>query len=244
MKRTTKCLLYLQYLMGRLFVVIVGPLMFVAVRLMGYRVRELSEMRKTARDLFKQHKGPWIICPNHLTMIDSVIVAYAIAPLYLYMLQYRLLPWNLPEQANFQSNIFLTIICYLAKCVPVHRGGDRGKMKATLDTCQYLLEKKEGLLIFPEGGRSRTGRVDTENFSYGVGRLIAHAPDCRVLCVYLRGDGQKAYSGIPKFGEHFTGKTETFIPDMENSGLKAQRSCARQIVERLARMEKECFDRQ
>jgi len=177
-------------------------------------------------------------------MIDSVIVAYAIAPLYLYMLQYRLLPWNLPEQANFQSNIFLAIICYLSKCVPVHRGGDRGKMKATLDTCQYLLEKKESLLIFPEGGRSRTGRVDTENFSYGVGRLIAHADDCRVLCIYLRGDGQKTYSSIPKFGEHFTGKIETFIPDMENGGLKAQRNCARQIVERLARMEKECFDRQ
>jgi len=103
MKRTTKCLLYLQYLMGRLFVVIVGPLLFIAVRLMGYRVRELSEMRKTARDLFKQHKGPWVICPNHMTMIDSVIVAYAMAPLYRYILWYRLLPWNLPEQTNFSE---------------------------------------------------------------------------------------------------------------------------------------------
>ncbi|MBN2539104.1 MAG: hypothetical protein JXB09_03560, partial [Deltaproteobacteria bacterium] len=86
MKRTTKYLLHLQYLMGRLFVVIVGPLMFIAVRLMGYRVRDLSEIRKKARDLFNEHKGPWIICPNHLTMIDSVIVAYALAPLYRYIL--------------------------------------------------------------------------------------------------------------------------------------------------------------
>ena len=244
MKKITKSLLYLQYVMGRLAIFVIGPLVFLAIKLMRYKVRDLSKTRKMAQDLFKKHRGPWIICPNHMTMIDSAIVAYAIAPLYRYMLQYRLLPWNLPEQANFQSNIFLAILCYLAKCIPISRGGDRRKMKSTLDKCNYLLGKKENLLIFPEGGRSRTGRVDTENFSYGVGRLIANAGDCRVMCVYLRGDGQKTYSSIPEFGEHFTMKIETFSPDMENRGLKAQRSCARQIVEHLSRMEKDCFDRQ
>ncbi|MBW2599037.1 MAG: 1-acyl-sn-glycerol-3-phosphate acyltransferase [Deltaproteobacteria bacterium] len=244
MKRTTKFLLYLQYVMGRLAVFIIGPLIFLAIKLMRYRVRNLSKTRKEVRALLAKHRGPWMICPNHLTMIDSVVLAYAMAPLYRYMLNYRILPWNLPESANFQSNIFLAVICYLAKCIPISRGGDRRKMKSTLDKCIYLLGKKESLLIFPEGGRSRTGRVDTENFSYGVGRLIANATDCRVMCVYLRGDGQKTYSSIPEFGEHFTMKIETFSPDMKNRGLKAQRSCARQIVDHLSRMEKGYFDRQ
>ena len=239
-----KFFLYLQRVMGRLSIFIVGPLTFIAVKLMGYRVRELKETRKVVRDLFEKHKGPWIVCPNHLTMIDSVILAYAMVPLRNYLFNYRMLLWNIPERSNFQSNIFLTVICYPVKCVPVDRRGDRGKIKSTMDNCAYLLEKGESLLIFPEGTRSRTGRVDTENFSYGVGRLIANATDCWVMCVYLRGDDQKTYSNIPEFGEHFTIKIETFSPDMKNRGLKAQRSCARQIIEHLSRMEKDYFDRQ
>ncbi|MBW2648303.1 MAG: 1-acyl-sn-glycerol-3-phosphate acyltransferase [Deltaproteobacteria bacterium] len=244
MKKITKFLLYLQNVMGRLAIFVIGPLIFLAIKLMRYKVRDLNKTRKMAQNLFKKHRGPWMICPNHLTMIDSVVLAYAIAPLHGYMLNYRILPWNLPESANFQSNIFLAVICYLAKCIPISRGGDRREMKSTMDKCAYLLENGESLLIFPEGRRSRTGRVDTENFSYGVGRLIANATDCRVMCVYLRGDGQKTYSNIPRFGEHFTIRIETFSPDMENRGLKAQRSCARQIVERLSRMEQDYFDRQ
>ncbi len=41
-------------------------------------------------------------------------------------------------------------------------------------------------MIFPEGGRTRTGRVDTEGFSYGVGRFVKEFPDLKVMCLYLR----------------------------------------------------------
>jgi len=244
MKRTTKCFLYLQFILGSLSVFVVGPLTFLAIKLMRYRVRNLSKTRKKVRSLLAKHRGPWMICPNHLTMIDSVVLAYAMAPLHRYMLNYRILPWNLPESANFQSNVFLAIICYLVKCIPVSRGGDRKKIKSTMDKCAYLLKKGESLLIFPEGKRSRTGRVDTKNFSYGVGRLVNSSSDCHVMCIYLRGDGQDTYSNIPRFGELFTMKVETFEPYTESKGLKAQRDCAEQIVKRLARMEKDYFDRQ
>lgn len=236
--------LCLQRFLGRLSIFVIAPLTHLFVRVMGYRVREVRRVRRTIRHLFQEHGGPWIICPNHLTMIDSIILQCAMAPLHGYMVRYRRLPWNLPERANFQKNIFLAVLCYLSKCIPISRGGDRGKMKATLDRCVYLLKKRESLLIFPEGGRSRTGRVDVEKASYGVGRLVANVPQCRVMCVYLRGDGQETYGGIPRFGEQFTMQTDAFTPEMtEGKGLKAQRDCARQIVERLARMEEEYFDR-
>ena len=244
MKKTAKFFLNLQLILGRLVVFLLGPLIFIAIRLIGYRVRDLRKMRRTVLDLFEEHNGPWVICPNHLTMIDSAVLAYAMAPLHRYMINYRLLPWNLPESANFQSNVFLAILCYLAKCIPISRGGDRKKMKATMDKCAYLLKQKENLLIFPEGGRSRTSRVDTENFSYGVGRLINNNPGCHVMCIYLRGDGQDKYSNIPRFGERFTMRVEAFQPRTENTGLKGQRECAKQIVEQLARMEKDYFGRQ
>jgi len=239
----SRYLLRLQRFLGRLSIFVIAPLTYLCVKVMGYRVRELKRTRRMIRNLFKEHRGAWIICPNHLTMIDSIILQCAMAPLHGYMLRYRRFPWNLPERANFQKNIFLTIICYLSKCIPVSRGGDRGKMKSILDRCGYLLKRRESLLIFPEGGRSRTGRVNVENSSYGVGRLVANASNCRVMCMYLRGDRQETYGGIPRFGERFTIQIEAFTPEMEGRGLKAQRDCARQIVERLARMEEEYFDR-
>ncbi len=244
MNRKALYLLRLQNFMGRVSVFITGPITYLFVRLMGYRVRELRQLRRTVRDLFVEHKGSWIMCPNHLTMIDSVILLYAMAPLHSYMLRYRWLPWNLPERANFQKNIFLTVFCYLSKCIPISRGGDRGKMRSTMQRCLHLLNGRECVLIFPEGGRSRTGRVDTQSASYGVGRLVANAPNAKVMCIYLRGDKQDTYGGIPRFGDHFTMKVETFTPEMEGKGLKAQRDCAQQIVERLARMEEEYFDRE
>ncbi|MDD5722336.1 MAG: lysophospholipid acyltransferase family protein [Syntrophales bacterium] len=237
-------MLRLQGLMGRLSLFVTGPLTHLGVRVMGYRVRDLRRVRRTIRQLFKEHGGPWIICPNHLTMIDSVILQCAMAPLHGYMIRYRRFPWNLPERANFQKNIFLAVFCYLSKCIPISRGGDRVQMKSIMDRCIYLLKRRESLLIFPEGGRSRTGRVNVEKASYGVGRMVANAPDCRVMCIYLRGDGQETYGGIPRFGERFTMQIEAFTPEMEGTGLKAQRDCARQIVGRLARMEEDHFDRQ
>jgi len=244
MKGITGHFLALQYLAGRFSAFILAPLFYLAVRCMGYRVRHLKEARKRVRELYARHRGPWIICPNHLTMIDSVVLAYAMAPVHRYLIQYGRLPWNLPERANFQRNVFLALLCYLTKCIPVDRRGDRTRVKVTMDKCAYLLERGESLLIFPEGTRSRTGRVDSEACSYGVGRLIAHSPDCRVMCIYLRGDGQKMYSTVPRFGERFTLRIEAFAPEMAGRGLKAQRECARQIVERLAFMEEEYFDRQ
>jgi len=242
MDQRTKGLLHLQYFMGRLAVFILGPLLIVALKLMRYRIRNLGLQRAVVRSLLKEHSGPWIICPNHLTMIDSVILAYALAPLYRYMFRYRTLAWNLPEQENFQSNAFLAITCYLTKCIPVNRGGDREKMKKTLEKCTYLLSRGESIVVFPEGGRTRTGRVDMDNFSYGVGRLISKIPNCRVMCVYMRGDRQTAYSDIPQFGERFYQKISVMTPHLHDTGLKGQRDCAKQIVEHLARMENEYFE--
>ena len=244
MNRTKRYLHRLQAILGWLSTLVVGTSTYLFLRLMRYRVRDLRQVRRTVRLLFREHTGPWIICPNHLTMIDSLILQCAMAPLFGYLVRYRRLPWNLPERTNFQKNIFLTVFCYLSKCIPINRGGDRTHMRSTFDRCLYLMQKKNSLLIFPEGGRSRTGRVNVENASYGVGRLVANAPDCRVMCIYLRGDGQETYSGLPRFGERFTMKLEPFSPEMVGQGLKAQRSCARQIVGNLARMEEEYFDRQ
>ncbi len=242
MSLAAKGLLRLQYFIGRAGILVLAPAYFLFMRAMGYRVRGVKDVRKACARAFAKHRGPWIICANHLTMVDSMILAYALFSLPAHLTGFRLLPWNLPERDNFQRNIFLAVLCYLAKCIPVNRGGDREQMKKTLDKCDDVLNSGQNLLIFPEGGRSRTGRVNTEGFSYGVGRFIKEFEACRILCVYLRGDGQETFSGMPRFGETFTVKLEVFVPQKAaGNGLRAQRDYAGQIITRLAEMEEGYF---
>jgi 1-acyl-sn-glycerol-3-phosphate acyltransferase len=237
-----KIFFYFQYSMGRLMVFITAPLILLAIKACGYRVRDLGKIRQSVRDMQGRHQGPWLICANHLTLIDSVILAYAMMPIYRYMFQYKLLPWNVPEQMNFNRNIFVGLVCFLTKCIPIIRGGDRDAVKSTLSKCAYLLDKGENLMIFPEGTRSRSGRVNTKDFPYGVGRLVCNIPDCRVMAIYLRGDRQKTFSDFPRRGERFTMIAEECRPKTDLKGLRAQRDCSGQIVTHLARMEKDYFE--
>jgi len=97
-------------------------------------------------------------------------------------------------------------------------------------------------MIFPEGRRSRTGRVNKEDFSYGVGRFVKKVENCKVMCMYLRGDKQDSYSIIPAWGEKFSVQMEVFTPELiEGSDLRVQREYAMQIIDRLAQMEENYF---
>lgn len=241
MERRDRFLLSLQYLLGRLASVITVPLLFLAVRMRGYRIRDLKRVRSEVARLHGEHEGSWLVCPNHLTMIDSVLISYGMASLLGHIGHFKRVPWNLPERDNFQRNPFLAVLCYLAKCLPVNRGGSREELQRLFDKCRYVLGW-QSLLVFPEGGRSRTGRVDRENFSYGVGRFLDECPGCKVMLVYLRGGGQETFGTMPRSGECFTMKVEVFDPGSANgTGLRFQREYARLIVDRLAGMEEEYF---
>jgi len=234
--------LLIQYILGRIAVFALAPFYFAAIRLMGYRVRNLRKIRQECSRHFRNHDGPWIICSNHLTMVDSIIIIYATVSLSRQLFFYREIPWNLPERNNFQRSIILAILCYLSKCIAINRGGNREEMKKTLDTCNSLLEEKQHLMVFPEGGRSRTGRVNTESYSYGVGRFVKDFENCKIMCIYQRGDGQHTYGFVPRFGERFTVNIEVFQPQLtQQNGLRAQRDYAEQIIKHMAHMEEDYF---
>ena len=242
MDRRERFLLGLQYWLGRVAVVFTGPLLFLVIALMGYRIRDLEKVRNEVAYRLWTHEGPWIVCANHLTMIDSLLISYGMASLGSHIIQFRRVPWNLPERKNFQKSLLVAFLCYLGKCLPVNRGGSREELQKLLEKCHYVLDKKQILVIFPEGGRSRTGRVDRENYSYGVGRFLEECDQCRVMLIYLRGDHQEKYGTVPRHGETFTMKVEAFDPRrMPGTGLRHQREYARQIVEKLALMDEDWF---
>jgi 1-acyl-sn-glycerol-3-phosphate acyltransferase len=242
MEKRESFLLGLQYCLGRLAVIATGPLLFLVVRLMGYRIRDLERIRNEVALRQWAHEGPWLVCANHLTMIDSLLISYGMASLGDHIIQFRRVPWNLPERKNFQRSLVVALLCYLGKCLPVNRGGSREELQKLLEKCRVLLERKQNLVIFPEGGRSRTGRVDRENYSYGVGRFLEECGQCRVMLVYLRGDHQQEYGTIPRYKERFTMTVKVFDPGRAaGGGLRLQREYARRIIEGLAGMEEDYF---
>ncbi len=242
MTKRAKLVFKFQYILGCLAAPILAPLYILGLKIMGYRIGNLLQTRKICQKLYRDHPGPWIICANHLTMIDSLLLTYAMFSLAGHLFHYRKLPWNLPERDNFQANPILALLCYLAKCIAVNRGGSREEMTKVMEKCGYLLDTGQCLMIFPEGGRSRTGRVDAVNYAYGVGRLIADYPQARIMCLYLRGDHQENYSALPRFREKFQVTVSPFTPLRENlSGLRQQRALAAQVIRKLAQMEEDYF---
>lgn len=219
-----------------------GTLLIWLMRVYGrYRIPHLPEIRKRYREFVRTTKGPVLVCANHLTLIDSAIINWSLSSLWSYMPSYKTFPWNMPDRKLSHGNIIFRLLCYLGSCIPVDRLGDRGDVKNSLDKVTYVMKKGHAVTIFPEGTRSRSGRIDPENFSYGVGRLVKMVKDCQVLCVYLRGYKQEKYGSIPKRGDRFYFDMALIKPESSFAGLRATRDIASQIIGQLFQMEQAYF---
>jgi hypothetical protein len=224
---------------------IVSPFtILVAYALMrGYlrlRLGDVEEVRRTYREL-RRERGPLLVCANHLTMIDSMLIGWALCSPLTYLVDFAAMPWNVPEQRNFASTRTRRVLAYLAKCVPIERGGNRDAVAHTLNSFTHVLASGDTGLIFPEAGRSRSGRVEVERAAYGVGRVVKALPGCRVMCVYLRGDAQARYSSLPARGDRLRVSVASLEPKSDHSGVRGSRDIARQITAKLAEMEQAHF---
>ena len=235
--------LVLQREISRLLSPLSIPVMSIALRcVLGYRIENLRAFRREYRRICLEWDGPVIICANHLTMIDSCVIAWALGSPWWYFRHFRTLPWNLPERSIFAATRYRRMAIYSLKCLPVERGGNRAEITEVLSRLAHAVSNHEVALIFPEAGRSRTGRVDLNSAASGVGRIYRRVPNCRVVCVYLRGDHQDGYSRMPVRGERFRGSVSVIEPKTNYRGLRASRDIARKIAQRLVEMEQEYFD--
>jgi 1-acyl-sn-glycerol-3-phosphate acyltransferase len=218
------------------FPAIVGAMRFA----LHWRIEDAATLRRDYA-MLRRSGAPLVVCANHLTLVDSAVIAWALASPAWFLAHYASLPWNVPERANFASSMVSRVLVYVMKCVPVVRGGDRRAVGHVLTRLSWLVSRGEVVLMFPEGGRSRTGRVEEDSAAYGVGRLVASVPGCRVLCVYLRGRHQDLPSDLAVSGESFVVRSELLEPRTIHQGMRAARDVSQQIIAKLRRLEEEHF---
>lgn len=239
--RNTDVGLRVQRLLGWVFLLPLSALIIALLRWRGrYRILRRSEVRRQFQEIVRSRQS-LLVCSNHLTLIDSIILIWALAPIARYVFNYRLFCWNLPAVENTRKHRSWSLITYLSKCILVDRLGDVEHTGAVLAKVCHLLRRGELVMLFPEGTRSRSGRVDPCAVTYGVGRILQKVPDCRVLCAYMRGRGQETYSDFPKRGETFELELEVMQPQTALGGLRGARDCSRQIVAKLKEMEDRYF---
>jgi len=222
-------------LLSPLWVPLAGAVMTVG---MGWRLENARETRARYRALRRESPAPLLVCANHLTLVDSFLVAWALGSPLWYLRHYASLPWNVPEERNFAATWWSRALVYVMKCLPIRRGADKREAAREHARLAHLLARGEVGMVFPEGGRSRSGRVETDTAAYGVGRLVKALPGCSVLCVYLRGERQQTWSDVPVRGQRFRAELSLIEPKCDAAGLRGSIEIARQIVGRLQEMER------
>jgi 1-acyl-sn-glycerol-3-phosphate acyltransferase len=207
-----------------------------------FRIANIDSLRSEYRRIRAQSDSPMLICANHLTLVDSFLIAWTLGSGPYWLTHPDELPWNTPESTNFGKTWRARLMIYLMKCISITRGGSREGVADVLSRIRYLLSKGETALLFPEAGRSRTGRVDEKAAAWGVGRVVGGLPRCRVLCVYLRGRKQKTWSDFPEKGDVLDATMICIEPKSDARGVRRSLDLSQQVTRQLARMEEDYFD--
>jgi hypothetical protein len=234
--------LALQATLGKFAFPVIGPAAVAYLRLVRrHRIEGLREARAVYHDALSRGR-PTLVCANHLTKVDSVFLHHVFGSVGQYCADFRRFSWNVPAVENFARDPRLRALTYLGKCVPVDRAGGPEHHRDVLERLAYLAASGDVCTIFPEGGRSRTGRVDPGAVTYGVGRILAALERPQVVCAYLRGERQAGYGEVPKAGDVMHVSACVIEPHTELAGLRGARDLARQVIVKLSEMEQAYFE--
>ncbi len=115
--------------------------------------------------------GPQILASNHVCNFDPLLVG----------LGARREIHFLAKEELFKASRWFDWLIRTYNAWPVRRGGADA---AAIRSCSWLLGKRQTIVLFPEGTRSKTGEID--HFKPGIGMLAInnHVP---VVPVHLGG---------------------------------------------------------
>jgi len=124
---------------------------------------------------------PWILMSNHVTLLDDLFLG----PIVLFpkaLKGYEWLPFHAPEERNFYKNFLAASIMRLTKSIPLIRG--KGIWQEGVGRLIEAVRDGGILHIYPEGTRTRTGKIGEPKV--GIGRIV-YESGAPVVPMYHRG---------------------------------------------------------
>ncbi|TXI39846.1 MAG: long-chain fatty acid--CoA ligase, partial [Nitrosomonas sp.] len=136
-------------------------------------------------------KGPYVICPNHISHLDPFAVGAGLSHRH-----FKDLFWG-GWQGVVMLNWLNRFICRLSQTIPIdpHNGA-----VSSLAVGAAVLKRGHGLVWFPEGRRSPEGVL--QSFRPGIGLLLEHF-QVPVIPVFIKGTFEAMPRGkyIPRLGK-------------------------------------------
>ena len=215
-----------------------------------YRLsRDIARIRTEIWEKLDRHDGPVIWAANHLTLIDSFLVYWAVFPMSR-VLEDRRIPWSTPEYTNYYKlggpwkSAFIRALLYACRCIPFLRGGEDARSEAwrqkAFDKCVWLLREGGSVFVYPEAGRSRSGWLEARRPKDFLGKMALEVPSAKFLCVYLRAETQLATTVRPPDGDRFR-----LVCDLIDGALPGEtnpRQVSQRLFDRLAEMQLEWWE--
>jgi 1-acyl-sn-glycerol-3-phosphate acyltransferase len=133
-------------------------------------------------------RGAFMLAANHASHADTAVI-YASVPR---ALRRRLLA-AAAQDYFFEGGLRQYLARALFNAIPVDR--ESAKRRDPLRHVVRALREGYGVLIYPEGTRSRDGRIGP--FRSGIGRLAAQFPDAPVIPALLEGTSEVMPKGRP-----------------------------------------------
>ncbi|WP_394832883.1 1-acyl-sn-glycerol-3-phosphate acyltransferase [Pendulispora rubella] len=154
----------------------------------GWKVRTIH------RDRIKPGQA-YVLAANHTSIADIVLL----------FTLFRQFKW-VSKRENFNMPI-LGWNMWLSQYIPLVRG-DANSTRTMLERCRALLQNGMSIMMFPEGTRSRDGRV--QPFKHGAFSL-AHEAGVPVVPIAIHG----GHALIPKHGTTFAATAELTVEVLE-----------------------------
>lgn len=161
-----------------------------------FMMHVLNRTEIVGRQHIRNLNPPWMLMSNHVTLLDDVFLDPLILFPHMYK-GYRYIPFHAPEERNFYKNSLSAWFMKKVKAIPLMRG--RGPLQEGMDRLISAVKSGGLLHIYPEGTRTRSGKI--ERGKSGVGRLI-HESGAPVVPMYHHGLHRvlPIGSGFPRFG--------------------------------------------
>jgi len=173
-------------------------------------------------------EGPVIIASNHLSFIDSVVIPLAVPRRVRFLAKAEYFTGRGPRGR------LTALFFHLIDAVPVERTGNRDSMRS-LESALAVLRDGQAFGIYPEGTRSRDGRLYRGRTGVGWLALTSGAP---VVPVALLGTDRVQPVGAR--GVRVAPVRVRFGPPLDPSGYaalpagRARREITDEVMDRIA----------